>query len=57
MPTLQNLGGDEGEVSSIGAGLGAAFPPIEEAEGVIGIAGHAEGVDEASGEYGLFEAV
>lgn len=57
MPALQYLGGDEGEVSGIGTGLGAAFAPIDEAEGVVGVAGHAEGVDEAGGEHGLLEAV
>jgi hypothetical protein len=53
----KDLGGDERKVSGIGAGLGAAFAPIDEAEGVVGVAGHAEGVDEAGGEHRLLEAV
>lgn len=51
------LGGDEGEVSGIGAGGGAALAPVEEAESVRGVSGDAEGVDQTGGEHGLFEAV
>lgn len=54
---MGDLGGDEGEVSDIGAGVGATLAPIDEAESVGGVAGHAEGVDEAGGEDGLLEAV
>lgn len=57
MPTLQHLGSDKSEIASIGAGLGASAAPVEEAEGVLGVPGHAEGVDEAGGEDGLLEAV
>lgn len=53
----KDLGGDEGEVSGIGTGLGSAFAPIDEAEGVVGVARHAEGVDEAGGKHRLLEAV
>lgn len=54
---FRHLGGNEGEIAGGGAGGGAALAPIEEAEGVGGVAGDAEGVDEGGGEDGLLEAV
>lgn len=44
-----NLGGNEREVSSESAGLGAALAPVEEALGVGGVARYAKGVDEGGG--------
>ncbi|KAL6977869.1 hypothetical protein U1Q18_026652 [Sarracenia purpurea var. burkii] len=52
-----DLGGDEGKVACIGAGSGAALPPIEEAEGVLGLPRHAEGVDEAGRKHRFLEPV
>lgn len=57
MSLLQHLGGDQSEIAGVGAGLGAAFAPIDEAEGVLGVPGHGEGVDKGGGEDGLLEAV
>lgn len=48
---------DHGKISSIGAGFSTPFSPVDEAKGVLGLPGHAEGVNEASGEHGLLEAV
>lgn len=55
---LTDLGSNQGEIAGVRAGLGcAALAPIEEAQGVLGVPGHADGVDEAGGEDGLLEAV
>lgn len=52
----QYLGGDKGEIARIGPGLGASEAPNEEADSVLGVAGHAESVDGAGGDDGLLEA-
>lgn len=56
-PQNPNLSGNEGEIAGIGTGFGAAFAPIDEANSVVGVSGHAEGVNEAGGEHGLLKAV
>jgi len=52
-----DLGGDEGEISGCSAGGGATLTPVDESEGIGGVTGDAEGVDERGGENGLLEAV
>lgn len=53
----QYLSGNESKIASIGTGLGASAAPVEEAESVLRVPGHAESVDKAGGEDGLLEAI
>lgn len=52
-----DLGGDEGKISCCSAGGSATLTPIDESEGIGGVTGDAEGVDEGGGENGLLEAI
>lgn len=51
------LSSNESKVSRISTGLGAGFAPVDETHGVLGVPGHAEGIDEAGGEYRLLKTV
>lgn len=57
MPALKNLRSNESEISGIGTGFGAAFPPINETDGVLRIPRHSKRIDEGGGENRLFKAV
>ncbi|QCD79371.1 hypothetical protein DEO72_LG1g3010 [Vigna unguiculata] len=52
-----NLNDEKGKISNYSAGGGATFTPIDELEGMGGVTGDAEGVDEGGGEDRPLEAV
>nr|GMC93206.1 hypothetical protein Iba_chr05bCG0130 [Ipomoea batatas] len=51
------LSGYKGEISGIEASSRTSLAPVEEAVGVVGVAGYAEGVDDAGGKHVLFETI
>lgn len=53
----ENLGGNKGEITGIGASFGTTFTPIDEAKSVMRVSWQAESVDEGSCENGLFETI
>lgn len=50
-----DLGGNQGEIAGIGGS--GSFAPIDKANCVLRVSGHAEGVDETRGKHWLLEAI
>lgn len=50
-----DLGGNQGEIASIGGS--GSLTPIDKANSIWRVSGHAEGVNETRGKHRLFEAI